>query len=152
MSEGCGNAPSDVQWTTHYLTDEEMREFSGRIGITPREEPTAVRCFSTGSVRDRRDGKGRFDLIPPEPLKRLALRYEYGINQGYGERNWEKGQPLMSYIDSLERHINDLKSGGDVEDHAAAILWNACGYMQTLKWIEDGALPAELDDRPHWMK
>jgi len=31
--------------------------------------------WSTGSVRDVSVGKGRFDLIPTEPLRRLAKLY-----------------------------------------------------------------------------
>lgn len=30
--------------------------------------------FDTGAVRDIQEGKGRYDLIPPEPLMRLALK------------------------------------------------------------------------------
>lgn len=110
------------------------------------------REFSTGSVRDRAEGKGRFDLIPAHPYMRLALRYEHG-RKSYGDRNWEKGQPLMeSFLDSLERHLTRLKNGDQSEDHAAAIAWNIFGYMHTLHEIEGGRLPAELDDRPARMK
>lgn len=105
------------------------------------------RTWSTGSRRDDRAGKGRYDLIPPEPMRRLALRYEGGCEH-YGERNWEKGQPLMSYMDSAERHLYQLKAGATDEDHAAAVAWNIFGFIQTLAWIEEGRLPADLDDRP----
>lgn len=103
--------------------------------------------FPTGSVRDKPTGKGRYDLIPTEPLRRLAGLYERGAAK-YGERNWEKGQPLMRYVDSMLRHINCLVAGEPLEDHAAAIAWNAFGYMQTLSRIESGDLDWELDDRP----
>jgi hypothetical protein len=75
------------------------------------------REFSTGSVRDRkREGKGRYDLIPTYPLFRLARRYEEGCR--YGERNWELGQPLMaSYIDSGFRHLSQFIAGDQSEDH-----------------------------------
>lgn len=103
--------------------------------------------FGTGSVRDLPTGKGRYDLIPTEPLRRLAGLYERGAAK-YGDRNWEKGQPLMRYIDSMMRHVNCLVAGEPEEDHAAAIAWNAFGYMQTLAAIEAGRLPGELDNRP----
>lgn len=105
------------------------------------------RVFPTGSVRDNRDGKGRFDLIPSEPMFQLARHYERGCGH-YGERNWERGQHLMSFLDSAERHLTQLKAGMEDENHAIAVVWNLFGYIQTLKWIEDGVLPAELDDRP----
>jgi hypothetical protein len=103
--------------------------------------------FSTGSVRDTRDGKGRFDLIPTMPMRRVADLYERGAIR-YGDRNWQKGQNLMRYIDSLMRHTNNLVAGESSEDHAAAVVWNAFGYMYTLGEIEAGRLPKELDDRP----
>lgn len=103
--------------------------------------------FSTGSRRDIAKGKGRFDLIPTIPLRRLAGLYERGAEK-YGDRNWEKGQPLMRYIDSLLRHANCLLAGEPVEDHAAAIAWNAFGFMHTEEMIAAGRLPKELDDRP----
>lgn len=103
--------------------------------------------FETGSKRDSRDGKGRFDLIPMYSLRRLAGVYERGAVK-YAPRNWEKGQPLTRYIDSALRHIADLMSGEPTEDHAAQAAWNLFSYMWTLKEIEAGRLPKELDDRP----
>lgn len=110
------------------------------------------REFQTGSVRDSRAGKGRFDLISPIALKRLAKHYEAGALK-YNPRNWEKGQPLMSYIDSAQRHLNEwvlnkLLGIEDVEDHLAAVMWNAAAFMHTKEMIECGHLPAELDDIP----
>jgi hypothetical protein len=103
--------------------------------------------FGTGSVRDVPTGKGRYDLIPTDALRRLAGLYERGATK-YGERNWEKGQPLMRYVDSIMRHVNCLVAGEPEEDHAAAIAWNAFGYQHTLAEIEAGRLPKELDNRP----
>lgn len=103
--------------------------------------------FDTGAVRDIQEGKGRFDLIPTLPIRRLAQLYERGAIK-YGDNNWQKGIPLMRYIDSLERHVNSLKAGEPTEDHAIAIVWNAFGYIWTLNEIQHGRLPAELDNRP----
>lgn len=106
------------------------------------------RKYATGSVRDSRKGKGRFDLIPLEPLRRLAGLYERGAEK-YEPNNWKRGQPLMSsFFDSAFRHLADLQAGEPTEDHAAAVLWNVVGYMWTLDEIEAGRLPKELDDRP----
>lgn len=57
-----------------------------------------------GAVRNSREGKGRYDLIPPKSLKRLANVYERGC-VAYSERNWEKGMPYCRFIDSAIRHI-----------------------------------------------
>ncbi len=103
------------------------------------------REFSTGSVRDVRSGKGRFDLVSPIAHKRLAKHYENGSNK-YGDWNWSKGQNLSSYMDSLERHANAYKEGLRDEDNLAAIAWNAFAMMHTEEMIKRGRLPKELDD------
>lgn len=101
--------------------------------------------FCTGSRRDSRDGKGRFDLISPIALKRLAIHYENGAKR-YSPRNWEKGQPLGRYLDSAMRHLNCYQAGSRDEDHLAAVAWNAFAFIHTEQLIRDGKLPKELDD------
>lgn len=103
--------------------------------------------FTTGSRRDTREGKGRYDLLSPISLKRLAVHMENGIKK-YGERNWEKGQPLMRYLDSALRHIQVYIEGNREEDHMAAAMWNIHGFIHTQTMIERGELPKELDDVP----
>jgi hypothetical protein len=60
--------------------------------------------FGTGAVRDSQEGKGRFDLLPPYALLRLAKHFENGANR-YQARNWEKGIPCSRYLDSAFRHL-----------------------------------------------
>lgn len=101
--------------------------------------------FKSGSTRDTREGKGRYDLIPAYALSRLARHYENGAKK-YNDRNWEKGQPLARYLDSMIRHSFDFLGGSREEDHLAAIAWNALAYIETEYRIQKGILPAELDD------
>lgn len=103
--------------------------------------------FDTGSKRDTNKGKGRFDLIPPYAMYRLARHYENGAVK-YGDRNWEMGQPLARYLDSAERHLNSIKLGLVDEDHLSAIVWNILSIIETQKRIEMGILPKELDNLP----
>lgn len=103
--------------------------------------------WETGSRRDSREGKGRFDLIPTQPLRELAQHYEAGAIK-YDDNNWKKGQPLMRYVDSASRHINALVAGEPTENHAIAAAWNMFAFRWTLNEIENGRLPIELDDRP----
>ncbi len=110
------------------------------------------RGFTTGSVRDIRSGKGRFDLISPIALLSVAKRLEDGQDK-YGERNWEKGQPLMSYIDSALRHIYTyisevMKGEDEAEDHMGAAAWNLQCFIHTQEMIKVGLLPEELNDIP----
>lgn len=103
--------------------------------------------WETGSQRDTRAGKGRFDLISPRFVKRLALVLEKGAVK-YGDRNWEKGQPLSRYLDSALRHINCYLMGMRDEDHLAQAAWNIHSLIHTQELVWAGQLPPELDDLP----
>ena len=105
--------------------------------------------FDTGSVRDTEEGKPRYDLITPIGLYFEAMHYSNGAAK-YGDRNWERGQPLSRYIASLERHLQKLKVGLEDEDHASAIAWNIHAFQHTKVMIEAGVLPKELDDMPKY--
>jgi len=86
--------------------------------------------FASGAVRDMHDGKGRCDLLPPRAILRLARHFEEGAKK-YGERNWEKGIPINSFIDSAIRHIMKYMAGQDDEDHLVAAAWNLMCAMET---------------------
>jgi hypothetical protein len=103
------------------------------------------RSWSTGSVRDVATGKGRYDLLPAYPIRRLAIHFENGARK-YGDKNWEKGQPLSVYISSALRHGFCVSDGQQDEDHAAAAAWNWFAFMHTAEKVRLGELPAELDD------
>jgi len=100
---------------------------------------------STGSVRDTREGKGRYDLLSPIALRRLAAHMEAGAAK-YGERNWEKGQPLSRYLDSALRHTFQFLEGLRDEDHLTAAAWNLLAAVHTGEMVDRGLLPAALDD------
>lgn len=106
--------------------------------------------FATGSRRDNRKGKGRFDLLSPIVLKRDAVHLENGAVK-YGDRNWEKGQPLSTYYDSASRHLASFLEGMRDEDHLAAVRWNVAAMMHTEEMIRRGLLPKELNDLPHYL-
>ena len=90
--------------------------------------------FDTGAVRDMHQGKGRCDLLPAAALLRLAKLYEEGAKK-YGDRNWEKGIPVSSFIDSGMRHLLKYMDGHADEDHLCAAAWNLLGAM----WTEERA-------------
>lgn len=113
------------------------------------EDSGSRREFETGSVRDVRTGKGRYDLISPIALSRIARHYENGAVK-YGDRNWERGQPVCSYLDSAIRHAYRFLEGSREEDHLAAVAWNAMAAIHTLEEIERGLLPPELNDLPNF--
>ena len=120
-----------------------MSEFNQVQDSGKREE------FITGSRRDTREGKGRYDLIPTYPIYRLARHYENGAVK-YGEHNWTKGQSISRYLDSAERHLQKYKNGDKDEDHIIACVWNLFSIIQTQEWIDKGILPKELNDKFDW--
>ena len=78
--------------------------------------------FETGAVRDT-GGKGRMDLIPWCAVRRISRHMEDALTH-YPERNWEKGLPMHSMIDSAFRHLAKYVEGMDDEDHLCAAATN----------------------------
>lgn len=110
------------------------------------------REFSTGSVRDKVDGKGAFYLLPFRALRCVAIVMEKGKAK-YGESNWTKGQPICkSFLDSAMRHLSQVMMGQKDEDHLAAAAWNVMCALDTRERIREGLLPQELDDIPRTAK
>lgn len=118
------------------------------------------RSFSSGAHREMAPGKGRYDLISPIALHELAkllekgaLKYTVYDDDGnvikQGERNWELGLPLHSFVDSAMRHLSMLVKGDTDEDHAVAVFWNMMAFIHTREQIANGVLPKHLDDLPH---
>lgn len=96
--------------------------------ITTLKDSGERRQFTTGAVRDRAAGKGRYDLLPMQLLMRLARHYEAGAMK-YSDRNWEKGMPFSVYIDAAMRHLVKYIAGWNDEDHLAAAIWNLAAVM-----------------------
>jgi hypothetical protein len=95
--------------------------------------------YQTGAVRDT-GGKGRMDLLPWCALLRVSKHMEDAIlpdpDTGiphYPERNWEKGLPMHSMIDSAFRHLAKYVDGQNDEDHLCAAATNLLMAM----WMEE---------------
>lgn len=84
--------------------------------------------YGTGAVREDKVGKGRFDLISPIGMRRLAEWYELGAYK-YAPRNWEMGVSITHCMDSLLRHAFKYLAGDNSEDHLSAVAWNAFAIM-----------------------
>jgi hypothetical protein len=98
-------------------------------------------AFSTGAVRENKTGKGRCDLLPMCALIRLSKHFEAGT-EAHGERNWELGIPIHSFIDSALRHLFKYVDGQQDEDHLVAAAWNIMCAM----WTEEKK--PEMQDIP----
>ena len=105
--------------------------------------------FETGAQRDSREGKGRYDLIAPEFLSRLAIVLEAGAYK-YKERNWEKGIPLSRTFDSLIRHLYQWMAGSRDEDHLGHAAANLMFLITTEARALAEILPDNLLDTPYY--
>jgi len=119
-------------------------------GYTELKDSGVREDFSTGSVRDTREGKGRYDLISPIFTERLAKHLELGAAK-YNERNWEKGQEVSRCMDSCMRHLNKYLEGHRDEDHLAAAATNLMFIIHTEEMVKRGKLPHHLVDWPNYL-
>jgi hypothetical protein len=109
------------------------------------EAPDENECSQEVRIVDPKTGgeKGqkveRFDLIPAEAHRQLALVYGAGATK-YAEDNWRKGYKWRLSLGALERHLNAWKRGeqndpelteraGQPVSHLAAVAWHAFTLM-----------------------
>jgi len=83
---------------------------------------------SDGGNRGVKKYKGKYTLIPPHGMNRVARWYELGAEK-YGLRNWEKGLSPDECLECLIRHTEKYLDKWTDEDHLAAIIWNAFSLM-----------------------
>jgi hypothetical protein len=108
--------------------------------------------YSTGAMKDKGEGieaNGGFQLVPPWPIRELAEHYRKGAEK-YHARNWELGLPLSDYLGSAEGHLNQFHMGMIDEPHLTAAIWNLVSLSHTMKMIELGILPEDLNDLPSY--
>ena len=72
------------------------------------------------------------DVSHPQIILDVSMHYKQGAEK-YGERNWEKGIPLHSYIDSGVRHFLKHIDGQTDERHDRAFVWNMLGAIWTME-------------------
>lgn len=140
LSAETGERNAQLLARVNKLAEQALRQ---PLGDTAQADDGEGRTFSSGSVRDSRKGKGRMDLLPPLALIEVAKLYEHGA-ANYGDRNWEKGQPLDSYTDSGLRHMLRWMAGDCDEDHLVSAAWNLLSAIETRERVKRGLLPEEL--------
>lgn len=120
---------------------DEIDELLEGAGVDRVQETRVI--ADTGGAKGQK--LSRFDLIPPEALKEVAICYGIGAKDKYEDWNWAKGYPYSLSIAALERHFNDWKSGESLDDdgfhHLAAVVFHA------LTLIDREKHAPEFDDR-----
>lgn len=136
---------SKCDYNTDFRNCSEACRIKGEKNMSIKLETGKEREYGTGAKKQHAEGKGMPVLFPGDAYLEVCKHFEDGAVH-YGGRNWEKGIPLSSYIDSLERHIAQEKMGLTDESHDRAIAWNAICYLATKLRIKAGILPQELND------
>lgn len=112
-------------WDWLEVPEEAMETFFREVPMSKE-----MKSFSTGAKREDKTGKGRCDLLPPAALIRLSKHFEKGA-EDHGDRNWELGIPMHSFIDSGLRHLLQYMDGQTDEDHLCAAAWNILCALET---------------------
>lgn len=83
-------------------------------------------CFVCHAYREDHSTVGAYTTA----ILELAKHYQDGTKK-YADRNWEKGLPLHSFIDSGARHFLKYLRGDKDEPHDRAFMWNIFGAIWT---------------------
>lgn len=120
-------------------------------GHPPIKDSGQRETFATGSRRDSRSGKGRFDLLPALALARLARHFEAGALK-YGDNNWKLGQPEARFMDSALRHSFAHLAGERDEDHLIAAAWNllCLADQEERAKTQVTPTPAPMSESDYW--
>ena len=136
-----GQICEETKTTVSITVDPSQTQVVGKIN----DGGTRISYGENMAVREPSSGKGRFDLVTPFAMDRIAKWYELGA-QKYADRNWEKGIPFSRYVDSASRHLNKFIKGMTDEDHLAAACWNLMAIMHHEELEQN-----HLDDMPHYL-
>ena len=91
-----------------------------------------IKSFESGAVRSADGEDARYDLIPPEALRRLAERLALGSKK-YGDNNWKKGIPVGNIVNHLQNHLEKWKLEGCLkDDNLGGLMWGVMALM----WYE----------------
>ena len=102
------------------------------------------RNFPTGARRDKKEGKGRYDLLPFRTIHHLAIHFQKGAAK-YEPNNWRRGIPTHEYVDSALRHISQFMIGSEDENHLISAIWNLCCLYETILMIQNKELEENLN-------
>lgn len=104
-------------WETGHENSDNLCPLSRTLGVFRKERDTDVISeYLSGFADEYFDGFYQMMIA-------LSKHFQNGARK-YGERNWQKGIPISSYVDSALRHYYKFKMGMEDEDHKVACVWN----------------------------
>lgn len=136
------------RWVCSDCRKKELSKFEN-LNRRPQNQSISRTVFETGAERDIEPNRGRFDLISPFALVRLAKVYEAGAKK-YADRNWEKGIPISRLLDSAKRHLTKYEMGKTDEDHLTMAIWNLFSILHFEEQNSQGLGFDTLFDTPNY--
>lgn len=126
----------------------EIREENGRCDLLPLKQvamlfendyivKTALEGIDDYIYNGKKDGiisalksfcKVKYRDSIPEMILAVSHHYKDALSK-YPERNWEKGLPTHSFVDSGVRHLLKIARGDQDEPHNNAFVWNMLGIL-----------------------
>ena len=104
---------------------------------------------TTGALRESKEGKGKPHLLLagfPRALMVLSRHMDCELGR---QRNWEKGLPESSLIDSAFRHLLGYVSGvseDSPEYNLTACAWNIMVLLEEYLRVQDGVMDEDVLD------
>lgn len=138
------------------MAPDDVREEQARRGRLMRDmmntagnEDPRFHEYASGAKRSAI--MPRYDLIPRDPLLRIAERFTGSPETGgafkYGIDNWQKGLPYSDTWNHIQDHLQRHKEGDRTEDHLAAAAWGCIVLM----WFESSGVVLPLDEiQAYW--
>ena len=132
--------PAGVNWES--LTPRQVNEAYAKLskGKNPNIEK-----LNSGAHRERKEGKGKFNLLPFRALQQIALRLEEGSKK-YGPKDWNKGIPQSMLLDSTLRHLVQFMKGEKDENHLVASATNILQMVEQQELIKEGKVDKSIND------
>jgi len=123
-------------------------------GETDYEPGKEVRVVDAKTGGEKGSKMARFDLIPAEAMRQLALVYGGGA-QKYEDNNWRKGYAWGLSVAALQRHLNAWLQGedndpevsdlaGEPVSHLANVMWHCCTLIT---FLNEGLGTNDIIDR-----
>lgn len=126
----------------------EIREENGRCDLLPLKQVAmlfendyivkkALEGIDDYIYNGKKDGiisalksfcKVKYRDSMPEMILAVSHHYKDALSK-YPERNWEKGLPTHSFVDSGVRHLLKIARGDQDEPHNNAFVWNMLGIL-----------------------
>jgi hypothetical protein len=96
-----------------------------------RSTETRVVDETTGGMKGQKIE--RFDLIPAEAARQLALVYGAGAEK-YDDDNWRRGYAWRLSVGALERHLNAWKRGESYDEEVSELAGQPVHHLACAAW------------------